>query len=76
MTRKDFQLVADVMAASTVTANLTQTQLEDLAYEFARKLRPTNARFDATRFFRACAIDTDTADRMADALDAGHTMFA
>lgn len=57
MTAKDFQFIADVLAASTVTANLTDVQREDLAYAFARKLAETNARFKPAMFFTACDID-------------------
>lgn len=75
MTRKDFQLIADVVGASSVTANLTDVQVEDLAYEFAKKLRAGNPRFDAVRFFRACAVDGERAIEASKRLDAGHSMF-
>jgi hypothetical protein len=38
MSRKDYQLIADVLAASHVTANLTDLQREDLALDFIRAL--------------------------------------
>jgi hypothetical protein len=68
MTRKHFQMIADVVAASEVTANLTTTQLEDIAFEFGRKLMQTNERFDAKRFFVACGVDAVIATEMSSQL--------
>ena len=51
MTKRDFEVVADVLAASTVTANLTEIQREDLAASFAREYTRTHERFDAHRFY-------------------------
>lgn len=59
MTKKDFVLIAEVIAASTVTANLTETQREDLALNFAGALRRTNERFDAVRFLAASVGEKD-----------------
>lgn len=53
LTQATFELIAEEIAASTVTANLTETQREDLALSFARRLRFTNERFDAWRFIVA-----------------------
>ena len=71
MSRKHFQLVADVVGASGVTANLTELQREDLAYQFARRLQNENERFDAERFFLACGVEDAHVTKMVDALDRG-----
>jgi hypothetical protein len=55
MTRKDFQLIADVM--SDAKGALMDANAHDaLANAFARKLKATNARFDYNRFVDACGV--------------------
>tara|TARA_R100000008_G_C3462761_1_gene105036 strand:+ start:343 stop:567 length:225 start_codon:yes stop_codon:yes gene_type:complete len=70
MTRKDFQLIADVLNQhfgywKAVNQNLTEEHLQlqahgsevalrDLITTFAFELEKTNARFDKERFVQAC----------------------
>lgn len=66
MTKKDFELIADQLAASTMTANLTETQRDDLALNFAGALRRTNERFDCWRFLTAAGME-DTPENFQEA---------
>ena len=50
MTRRDFELIAGVLAE---TRNIEKTSRELYAAAFARALKGTNERFDADRFIRA-----------------------
>ena len=57
MTKKDFQLVANVLRRNhngyrndSVKSNL----IEELALDFAHSLRETNPRFNIQRFLNAC----------------------
>jgi hypothetical protein len=52
MSRKDFQLIAEVLA----TEPETHTRLR-LAVAFADRLARTNGRFDRARFLRAAGAD-------------------
>tara|TARA_R100000005_G_scaffold95510_2_gene77246 strand:+ start:566 stop:802 length:237 start_codon:yes stop_codon:yes gene_type:complete len=52
MTRKDFQLIADVVA----TIDDVNTRNE-LALNFVTKLYDTNERFDSVRFLKACQVN-------------------
>ena len=55
MTRKDFQLIADVVNDSVNRVHgLTPVMREQLAEEFANALQYTNDRFDYQRFVSAC----------------------
>lgn len=49
MTRKDFQLIADIVA----TVDDYPTRL-DLAYRFANTLADIHPRFDKKKFVQAC----------------------
>ena len=51
MTRKDFQLIADVIKAASEF--LTVQQQEELAADFADQLAHTNLQFNRTKFIRA-----------------------
>lgn len=53
MSRKDFQLVAKVIRASTDTDSAERIRL---AHRFAREFKVVNPRFDSTRFFSACGL--------------------
>ena len=53
MTRKDFQLIADVLKASGTTP-MNRCVIKDVAMNFAVELQKTNPRFDVQRFVKAC----------------------
>ena len=56
MTRKDFQLIADVL--QEVEGPICSTETRDqIATAFARALRTTNPQFDRERFLRACGVE-------------------
>ena len=54
MTRKDFQLIADVLKASS-TSPMNRCVVQELAVTFASELAKTNPRFNKQRFIEACA---------------------
>ena len=54
MTRKDFQLIADVLKASG-TSPMNRCVVQELAVTFASELAKTNPRFNKQRFIEACA---------------------
>ena len=53
MTRKDFQLIADVLKASS-TSPMNRCVVQELAVTFASELAKTNTRFNKQRFIEAC----------------------
>jgi len=53
MTRKDFQLIADVLRTSSTTP-MNRCVVKDIALTFASELQKVNPRFDAKRFVEAC----------------------
>ena len=53
MTRKDFQLIADVLKASS-TSPMNRCVIQELAVTFASELAKTNPRFNKQRFIEAC----------------------
>jgi hypothetical protein len=55
MTRKDFELIAQVIKAQRKPHNDTAT-LDELTREFAYALADTNPRFDTHRFIEACKV--------------------
>lgn len=66
MTRKDFELIAEVLKDNLQHAinggnvkyeAYTRTVTEDVANLFAIRLREQNPRFKKERFLRACGID-------------------
>lgn len=62
MTRKDFQLIADVLndcreSYADANADAGTQAIETVAECFALRLRATNPRFDRDRFLRACGVD-------------------
>jgi len=58
MTRKDFQLIADVLDAFNIEGNVNQADVVDaMADAFAVRLARTNDRFDKRRFRDACLIN-------------------
>ena len=58
MTRKDFQLIADVVASTLATVKPEARQC--LALDFAAALADTNPRFDQSRFVKACLVNERT----------------
>ncbi len=54
MTRRDFQLIAGVLAE---TRNIEETSRVLYVDAFARALEGTNPRFDRGRFAAACGVD-------------------
>jgi hypothetical protein len=55
MTRSHFQLIADVIAEST----LDPIAKADIALNFANRLHTTNSAFDETKFLKACGVTGD-----------------
>ena len=55
MTRKDFQLIADVVASTFATTNPTARLC--LALDFANALKETNPRFNVELFVKACLVN-------------------
>jgi hypothetical protein len=58
MTRKDFQLIADVLSAVLKAKEnnpANRVVVEELAVAFASELAKTNPRFNKERFLNACA---------------------
>jgi hypothetical protein len=53
MTRKDFQLIADVLKASS-TSPMNRCVVQELAVTFASELAKINPRFNKQRFLDAC----------------------
>ena len=53
MIRKDFQLIANVLKASSITP-MNRCVIEQLALTFATELAKTNANFNQQRFVKAC----------------------
>ena len=53
MTRKDLQLIADVLKASSTTP-MERCVIEQLALTFATELAKTNPNFNQQRFIKAC----------------------
>ena len=54
MTRKDFQLIADVIKENK--DNMNEQGRQALAYSFARALNDTNPRFNIGLFLKACEV--------------------
>jgi len=54
MTRKDFQLIADVLSKHTSVTIAKDLVVEAIALDFAHALKATNPRFDVQRFVDAC----------------------
>jgi hypothetical protein len=52
MTKKDFQLIADVLREAEHTAAFDK--MDAVREGFCRRLREDNPRFDRERFLRAC----------------------
>jgi aryl carrier-like protein len=60
MTKKDFQLIADVLRDSRAdlpTEDLTDHGLDIIARRFAGRLRASHPRFDTARFLRAAGVE-------------------
>ena len=53
MTRKDFQLIADVLKGHS-DSPMNRCVIEQLALTFALELAKTNANFNKQRFINAC----------------------
>jgi hypothetical protein len=56
MTRKDYELIAAIIAAMPRFAASLRTQHESTARQFADKLASDNPRFDRERFLTACGV--------------------
>ena len=54
MTRKDFELIADIVA----TVDNMNTRNE-IALNFVTRLHDTNERFDSVRFLKACQASVE-----------------
>ena len=55
MTRKDFQMIADVVASTMAVVKPEARQC--LALDFAAQLAKSNPRFDSNRFVKACLVN-------------------
>tara|TARA_B100000131_G_C17857785_1_gene508708 strand:- start:310 stop:519 length:210 start_codon:yes stop_codon:yes gene_type:complete len=55
MTRKDFQLIADVVASTMSVVKPEARQC--LALDFANALTATNPRFNVSQFVKACLVN-------------------
>jgi hypothetical protein len=56
MTRKDYQLIAQVFANVGEIVELSETIGADLARNLADALQADNPRFDRARFLEACGV--------------------
>ena len=56
MTRKDFQLIADVINEFPRLDYGVESVIEELAEELADALAGTNERFDREKFLAACGV--------------------
>ena len=55
MTRKDFQLIADVLRSHIeLAAPDSKGLVRAIALDFAQELQKTNPRFNVQRFVKAC----------------------
>ena len=55
MTRKDFNLIAEVLNNFTAEDGVT-TERDAMAYRFSEALCQTNPNFDRARFLKACGV--------------------
>ena len=55
MTRKDFQLIANVLSSHN-TSPANRMVVKELAVSFASELAKTNPRFNKQRFVEACNV--------------------
>lgn len=63
MTKKDFQLIADVINGLVSDGALALDDERDcfnLAWQFAEALKKENPRFDEQKFFEACGVQKPT----------------
>ena len=61
MTRKDYELIAEIIRVAMYTTNKYNEEqgkswVEHIALEFSDSLRSTNPRFDRARFLTACGV--------------------
>lgn len=61
MTRKDYVMIAEVIATNWHYSADTKA---DLARSFADALETDNPRFDRDRFLKACGVTTSLTERM------------
>lgn len=54
MTKKDFQLIADVVCTMPYSTREEWDAKRAMAFRFADRLAETSPRFDRDRFVRAC----------------------
>ena len=54
MTRKDFELIADVLSNYHTGEKAQKDTVEQIALTFAHRLQSTNPRFNIQRFVKAC----------------------
>lgn len=57
MTRKDYQLIAEVFANFGQIIELEETIAADIARNLANALQADNPRFDRARFLTACGVN-------------------
>jgi hypothetical protein len=57
MTRKDYQLIAEVFANFGQIIELEETIAADIARNLADALQGDNPRFDRARFLTACGVN-------------------
>lgn len=56
MTRKDFQMMAETIAALGRAGAYNAATQREIAENFAHRLAQTNPRFDRARFIKACGV--------------------
>lgn len=64
MTRKDFQLIADVIAQFQIGEGKAMVSPSLIAGAMADALEDENPRFDREKFLRACGINPIFTERM------------
>ena len=58
MRRKDYELIAGVIAGMPAFAPNLRTARDSCARAFAERLATDNPRFDRARFLRACGVES------------------
>jgi len=60
MTRKDYELIADLLAKVVFQRTKTNGGYKTIVLIFANTLARENPRFNADRFTEACQVDPDS----------------
>jgi hypothetical protein len=57
MTKKDYELIAEVIKGLRADFGDNPVALEVIALEMASELQHTNDRFDSAKFLKACGVN-------------------